>query len=60
MVIHTIIDEYDLLYAQQREAAYAVAEMPRAECKTTLSAEQTRLPELANQYEINRTGEVMQ
>lgn len=32
MVIHTIIDEYDLLYAQEREAAYAVSADCSVEC----------------------------
>lgn len=48
MVIHTIIDEYDILYAQEREAAYAL----RAEntndgrIATLLSASCTKLPEI--------------
>ena len=60
MVIHTIIDEYDILYAQEREAAYAL----RAEntndggFATLLSASCTRLPEIndngGNFYDIVR------
>ncbi|MGN0604657.1 MAG: hypothetical protein ACI4I2_11845 [Oscillospiraceae bacterium] len=53
MVIHTIIDEYDLLYAQEREAAYAVSADCGVECGCVfslsaypLSADFTRLPEI--------------
>lgn len=53
MVIHTIIDEYDLLYAQEREAAYAVSADCGVECGCvfplsaySLSADFTRLPEI--------------
>lgn len=48
MVIHTIIDEYDLLYAQEREAAYAVSAECGVECGCVflLSADFTRLPEI--------------
>ncbi|MGN0553823.1 MAG: hypothetical protein ACI4I1_10585 [Oscillospiraceae bacterium] len=53
MVIHTIIDEYDLLYAQEREAAYAVSTDCGGECSGVfslsaypLSADFTRLPEI--------------
>ena len=37
MVIHTIIDEYDLLYAQKREAAY-VREKQFCEVHTDMAA----------------------
>lgn len=53
MVIHSIIGEYDILYAQEREAAYALHSgqgadgdgevMFSADC-TKLSAETLRLP----------------
>ncbi|MGN1137740.1 MAG: hypothetical protein ACI4SF_16160 [Oscillospiraceae bacterium] len=53
MVIHTIIDEYDLLYAQEREAAYAVSADCGVECGCVSSlsvhplfADYTRLPEI--------------
>lgn len=53
MVIHTIIDEYDLLYAQEREAAYAVSADCGVECGCVfplsahpLLADYTRLPEI--------------
>ena len=53
MVIHTIIDEYDLLYAQEREAAYAVSAECGGEYSSVfslsahpLSADYTRLPEI--------------
>lgn len=47
MVIHTIIDEYDLLYAQSREAAYA-EKTPPAVSLTDAAAFQTftKLPEI--------------
>lgn len=47
MVIHTIINEYDLLYAQEREADYAVdaAKDDKGGCITALSAGYTKLPE---------------
>lgn len=53
MVIHSIIGEYDILYAQEREAAYALRSAEgtdgydeasfSADC-TKLSAEMLRLP----------------
>ena len=53
MVIHSIIGEYDILYAQEREAAYALRSVQStdgydealfsADC-TKLSAETLRLP----------------
>lgn len=53
MVIHSIIGEYDILYAQEREAAYALHSAEgtngydealfSADC-TKLSAETLRLP----------------
>lgn len=53
MVIHSIIGEYDILYAQEREAAYALRSAQGAErydealfsadC-TKLSAEELKLP----------------
>lgn len=53
MVIHSIIGEYDILYAQEREAAYALRSGQgadgddgayfTAEC-TKLSAEELKLP----------------
>lgn len=53
MVIHSIIGEYDILYAQEREAAYALRSAEgtdgydealfSADC-TKLSAETLRLP----------------
>ncbi len=53
MVIHSIIGEYDILYAQEREAAYALRSgqgvngydeaLFSADC-TKLSAETLRLP----------------
>ena len=48
MVIHTIIDEYDLLYAQEREAAYAIhaEQINDASAATLLSAGCTKLPEI--------------
>ncbi|MBQ8827285.1 MAG: hypothetical protein IJ007_09345 [Oscillospiraceae bacterium] len=47
MVIHTIINEYDLLYAQQREAAYA-EEKPSREVHTDTAAYKnlTQLPDI--------------
>lgn len=48
MVIHTIIDEYDLLYAQEREAAYALhaRHINDGSDATLLSASCTKLPEI--------------
>lgn len=53
MVIHSIIGEYDILYAQEREAAYALRSAKgsngydealfSADC-TKLSAEELKLP----------------
>ncbi len=53
MVIHSIIGEYDILYAQEREAAYALRSAEgtdgydealfSADC-TKLSAEEFKLP----------------
>mgnify|MGYP007049956269 FL=1 len=53
MVIHSIIGEYDILYAQEREAAYALRSVQgangydealfSADC-TKLSAEELKLP----------------
>lgn len=53
MVIHSIIGEYDILYAQEREAAYALRSAEgtdgydealfSADC-TKLSAEELKLP----------------
>lgn len=45
MVIHTVVNEYDLLYAQEREAAYAV-KRPDESVHTDTAAyrELTRLP----------------
>lgn len=53
MVIHSIIGEYDILYAQEREAAYALRSAKgtngydealfSADC-TKLSAEEFKLP----------------
>lgn len=45
MVIHSIIGEYDILYAQEREAAYAlgVSESKGADHGGFLSAESTKL-----------------
>lgn len=53
MVIHSIIGEYDILYAQEREAAYALRSAQSvngydealfsADC-TKLSAEELKLP----------------
>ncbi len=53
MVIHSIIGEYDILYAQEREAAYALRlakgsngydeALFSADC-TKLSAEELKLP----------------
>ena len=53
MVIHSIIGEYDILYAQEREAAYALRSAKgtdgydealfSADC-TNLSAEELKLP----------------
>ena len=47
MVIHTIIDEYDLLYAHQREAAYAVQSAAEAvHTDTAAYKNSTKLPDI--------------
>ena len=47
MVIHTVINEYDLLYAQEREAAYASAEISdNAHTDTAAYTVSTRLPDI--------------
>lgn len=47
MVIHTIVSEYDLLYAQDREAAYA-NKKPSDNVRTDTAAYKnlTQLPDL--------------
>lgn len=50
MVIHSIIGEYDILYAQEREAAYALhsEQVYNGGDATLLSAELTALPEFTD------------
>lgn len=50
MVIHSIIGEYDILYAQEREAAYALhAEQGyNGGDATLLSADCTKLPQITD------------
>ena len=50
MVIHTIINEYDVLYAQEREAAYALhaEKNSNGSCATMLSAACTELPKITD------------
>lgn len=50
MVIHSIIGEYDILYAQEREAAYALHSEQGYKWgdATLLSADCTKLPEITD------------
>lgn len=50
MVIHTIIDEYDLLYAQyeQINKDESLKKSQQEVTETEISADLTRLPEITN------------
>ena len=48
MVIHTVVNEYDLLYAHQQETAYAEKKLSADEVRTDMAAYKnyTKLPDI--------------
>ncbi|MCD7731741.1 MAG: hypothetical protein LUI05_09655 [Oscillospiraceae bacterium] len=57
MVIHTIINEYDLLYAQEREMSFAVQKDSRAASGDFLPISDLSL--CAEDFSLNNEGDII-